>query len=90
MKALGIVFSTVSVGLAGDPINGSSHRDVLEAFQNDPEEPTPCRTVGEIGGPQKPKPGLSAKEHMKKPVIAHIAVGSAKLPHGCAIRVGIR
>ena len=36
LKALGIGVST-SVGIGGDPINGSSFRDVLEHFENDPE-----------------------------------------------------
>ena len=36
MKRLGIGISS-SVGIGGDPINGSSHRDILEHFENDPE-----------------------------------------------------
>src|SRR6476620_4253056 len=75
MKALGIGVST-SVGIGGDPINGSSHRDVLEAFENDPETDA-VLMVGEIGGPQEAEAGLFAKEHMKKPVIAYIAGLSA-------------
>ena len=35
MKALGIGVST-SVGIGGDPINGSSFKDVLELFEADP------------------------------------------------------
>src|SRR6185312_15326419 len=75
MKALGIGVST-SVGIGGDPINGSSHRDVLEHFENDPETDA-VLMVGEIGGPQEAEAGLFAKEHMKKPVIAYIAGLSA-------------
>jgi len=75
MKALGIGVST-SVGIGGDPINGSSHRDVLEHFENDPETDA-VLMIGEIGGPQEAEAGLFAKEHMKKPVIAYIAGLSA-------------
>ena len=34
MKAEGIGIST-SVGIGGDPINGSSHKDILELFNED-------------------------------------------------------
>ena len=51
MKALGIGVST-SVGIGGDPINGSSFRDVLEHFENDPETDA-VLMIGEIGGPQE-------------------------------------
>ena len=71
MKRLGIGVST-SVGIGGDTINGSSHRDILEHFENDPETKV-VLMIGEIGGPQEVEAGLYAKEHMTKPVIAYIA-----------------
>jgi len=71
MKRLGIGVSS-SVGIGGDPINGSSHRDILEHFENDPETKV-VLMIGEIGGPQEVEAGLYAKEHMTKPVIAYIA-----------------
>jgi malate-CoA ligase subunit alpha len=71
MKRLGIGIST-SVGIGGDPINGSSHRDVLEQFEQDPETKV-VLMIGEIGGPQEVEAGLFAQKHMKKPVIAYIA-----------------
>ena len=71
MKRLGIGIST-SVGIGGDPINGSSHRDILEHFENDPETKV-VLMIGEIGGPQEVEAGFYAKEHMTKPVIAYIA-----------------
>lgn len=71
MKALGIGIST-SVGIGGDPINGSSHRDILEKFEQDPETKLVVM-IGEIGGPQEVEAGLFAKEHMSKPVVAYIA-----------------
>ena len=41
MKALGIGIST-SVGIGGDPINGSSHRDVLEKNSSKTAKPKWC------------------------------------------------
>jgi malate-CoA ligase subunit alpha len=71
MKRLGIGIST-SVGIGGDPINGSSHRDILEKFEQDFETKV-ILMICEIGGPQEVEAGLFAKEHMSKPVIAYIA-----------------
>ena len=71
MKALGIGIST-SVGIGGDPINGSSHRDVLEKFEQDSETKV-VLMIGEIGGQQEIEAGIYAKEHMSKPLIAYIA-----------------
>lgn len=71
MKRLNIGIST-SVGIGGDPINGSSHRDILEKFEQDPETKV-VLMIGEIGGPQEVEAGLFAKENMKKPVVAYIA-----------------
>jgi hypothetical protein len=51
MKALGIGVSS-SIGIGGDPINGSSFRDILELFENDPETDA-VMMIGEIGGPQE-------------------------------------
>lgn len=71
MKRLGIGVST-SVGIGGDPINGSSHRDIFEHFEQD-DETKVVLMIGEIGGPQEVEAGLFAKENMKKPVVAYIA-----------------
>jgi malate-CoA ligase subunit alpha len=71
MKALGIGIST-SVGIGGDPINGSSHRDVLEKFEEDKDTKV-VLMIGEIGGQQEIEAGLFARDHMGKPLIAYIA-----------------
>jgi malate-CoA ligase subunit alpha len=71
MRALGIGIST-SVGIGGDPIIGSSHRDILERFEEDPETRAVVM-IGEIGGPQEVEAGIFARENMSKPVIAYIA-----------------
>ena len=71
MKALGIGIST-SVGIGGDPINGSSFKDHLERFENDPDTDV-IVMIGEIGGPQEAAAAKFAEEHMSKPVLAYIA-----------------
>jgi malate-CoA ligase subunit alpha len=71
MKALGIGVST-SVGIGGDPINGSSFRDHLERFEADPETKAVVM-IGEIGGPQEAEGAQFFKDNMKKPVIGYIA-----------------
>ncbi len=71
MKAMGIGVST-SVGIGGDPINGSSFKDQLERFEQDPET-VAVIMVGEIGGPQEAEGAEFYKENMKTPVIGYIA-----------------
>ena len=71
MKALGIGVST-SVGIGGDPINGSSFKDALELFETDPETDA-VMMIGEIGGPQEAEAAQFIRDHMTKPVAAYIA-----------------
>ena len=68
MKAEGIGIST-SIGIGGDPINGSSHRDILELFEQDPDTDA-VMIIGEIGGPQEAEAAAFARDHMTKPVAA--------------------
>ncbi len=71
LKDRGIGVST-SVGIGGDPINGSSFRDILELFEGDPDTHVICM-IGEIGGPQEAEAARYIQDHMTKPVIAYIA-----------------
>ena len=71
LKDLNIGIST-SVGIGGDPINGSSFKDIIEKFEQD-NETEAVLMIGEIGGPQEVAAGQFVKENMKKPVIAYIA-----------------
>ena len=71
MKAVGIGIST-SVGIGGDPINGSSFVDILQRFEEDPETEA-VMMIGEIGGPQEAEAARFAKANMKKPVIGYVA-----------------
>jgi succinyl-CoA synthetase alpha subunit len=87
MKDLGIGVST-SVGIGGDPINGSSFKDILELFEADPETHAVVM-IGEIGGPQEAEAAEYIHDHMTKPVIAYVAGLSApkgrKMGHAGAI-----
>ncbi len=71
MKARGIGVST-GVGIGGDPINGSSFKDHLEKFEEDPDTDIVVM-IGEIGGPQEAAAAEFARDHMSKPVLAYIA-----------------
>ncbi len=71
MSDLGIGVST-SVGIGGDPINGSSFKDILQLFEDDPDTDAVVM-IGEIGGPQESEAAEFVRDHMKKPVIAYIA-----------------
>jgi malate-CoA ligase subunit alpha len=71
MQALGIGIST-SVGIGGDPINGSSFKDILALFEEDPQTKA-VMMIGEIGGPQEGEAAAFIRENMSKPVAAYIA-----------------
>ncbi len=71
MKEVGIGVSS-SIGIGGDPINGSSFKDHLMAFEED-DETKAVVIIGEIGGPQEVEAAQWAKENMSKPVIGFIA-----------------
>uniref|UniRef100_UPI003B522EE5 succinate--CoA ligase subunit alpha n=1 Tax=Roseovarius indicus TaxID=540747 RepID=UPI003B522EE5 len=75
MSERGIGVSS-SIGIGGDPINGSSFKDILELFENDPETDSVV-LVGEIGGPQEAEAAEYIRDHMSKPVAAYIAGLSA-------------
>ena len=87
MRIEGIGIST-SVGIGGDPINGSSFKDVLEHFENDPETDA-VLMIGEIGGPQEAQAAEYIQNTMTKPVAAYVAGLSApkgrKMGHAGAI-----
>ncbi|HYC08802.1 MAG TPA: succinate--CoA ligase subunit alpha [Steroidobacteraceae bacterium] len=71
MNALGIG-QTTSVGIGGDPINGSSFLDHLMLFEQDPETQAVVM-IGEIGGPQEAEAAKWVKENMSKPVVGYVA-----------------
>ncbi|PPD41249.1 MAG: succinate--CoA ligase subunit alpha [Methylocystis sp.] len=71
LKELGLGIST-SVGIGGDPINGSSFLDHLVLFDKDPETEA-VLIIGEIGGPQEAEASAWIKENFSKPVIGFVA-----------------
>jgi malate-CoA ligase subunit alpha len=70
-RKLGFGIST-SVGIGGDPITGSSYRDILQKFESDSETKV-ILMIGEIGGPQEVEAGIFSKNYLNKPLIAYIA-----------------
>jgi malate-CoA ligase subunit alpha len=71
LKDLGIGVST-SVGIGGDPINGSSFLDHLMLFEDDPETEA-VMMIGEIGGPQEADAAAWIQKNMTKPVVGYVA-----------------
>jgi malate-CoA ligase subunit alpha len=71
LKALGLGIST-SVGIGGDPINGSSFTDHLELFEQDPDTHA-VLMIGEIGGPQEAEAAAWIQKNMTKPVVGYVA-----------------
>ena len=71
LMELGIGIST-SVGIGGDPINGSSFLDHLALFEQDPETEA-VMMIGEIGGPQEAEAAEWIRANMSKPVVGYVA-----------------
>lgn len=63
---------TTCLGIGGDPINGTSFIDCLQAFQADPKT-RGVVLVGEIGGNAEEEAAAWIAAHMTKPVIGFIA-----------------
>lgn len=64
------------VGIGGDPINGTSHLDVLKMFNEDPETEA-IIMIGEIGGDAEAEAARWAKENCSKPIAGFIAGATA-------------
>ncbi len=64
------------VGIGGDPINGTSHLDVLRMFNDDPETEA-IIMIGEIGGTAEVEAARWAKDNCGKPIAGFIAGATA-------------
>jgi succinyl-CoA synthetase alpha subunit len=64
------------VGIGGDPVNGTSHLDVIKMFNADPETHGMIM-IGEIGGNAEVEAARWIKANCKKPVAGFIAGATA-------------
>jgi len=89
LTACGVGQSTC-VGVGGDPIIGTTQREALELFDNDPDTAAVV-LIGEIGG-QTEQEAAEYLRGMSKPVVAFIAGASAppgrRMGHAGAIIAG--
>ena len=67
---------TTCVGIGGDPVNGTSHLDVIKLFNDDPETHG-IIMIGEIGGTAEVEAARWIKANCRKPVAGFIAGATA-------------
>lgn len=75
LTKLGIGQST-AIGIGGDPIIGTTTKDAIQLFMEDPETEA-IVMIGEIGGEMESDAAKWIKEHGTKPVVSFIAGATA-------------
>ena len=75
LTKLGLGQST-AIGIGGDPIIGTTTKDAVEMFMNDPDTEG-IVMIGEIGGNMEAEAAAYVKEHGTKPVVSFIAGATA-------------
>ncbi|HPC58479.1 MAG TPA: succinate--CoA ligase subunit alpha, partial [Kiritimatiellia bacterium] len=70
------VGQSTCVGIGGDPVNGSSHLDIIQLFNDDPDTHG-IIMIGEIGGAAEEEAAAWIRRHCKKPVAGFIAGATA-------------
>ena len=75
LTKLGLGQST-AIGIGGDPIIGTTTKEAVELFMNDPDTDG-IVMIGEIGGSMEAEVAYYVKEHGTKPVVSFIAGATA-------------